>query len=214
MYSSVRANFIAFNSRFEGRMHCMYLDTHDPPLVTTGVGNLIDPVTIAVKLPFAWKNRPGRPPATPIEIANEWNRVKSRIPYIHVHSSIWDMITDLSLDDAAIDVLVLDKAGQNEAILKKRPAYAQFDTWPADAQLALHSMAWAMGPGFHFPALAESCQKRDFASAARQCKMDDRNNPGLTPRNAANVQLFTNASKVQSPGSGLAPDRLYFPGVL
>ena len=195
-------------------MHCMYLDTHSPPLVTTGVGNLIDPVSEAVKLPFFWKNRPGHPTATQIEIANEWNRVKSKTAYSHFHSSIWDVLTELGLDDAAIDSLVLDKAMQNEAILKKRVAFAQFDTWPADAQLGLLSMAWAMGPSFNFSFFAESCRKRDFASAAGQSHIDDRTNPGLTPRNAANVRLFANAAKVQAPNSGLPLNRLYFPEAL
>lgn len=61
MHASVKSYFIAFSKQFEGRIHCMYLDTHDPPLVTVGVGNLIDPVSEAAKLPFRWKAS-ARPP--------------------------------------------------------------------------------------------------------------------------------------------------------
>ena len=208
MYLSVRSQFIPFNAQFEGRMRCMYLDTHEPPLVTTGVGNLIDPISEALTLPFFWKARPGQPKATSAEIAAEWTRIKSKITYIHFRPGIWDMLTELALDDAEIDTLVLDRASKNELILKKRTPFAQFDSWPADAQLGILSMSWAMGPGFNFPNFAASCSKRDFAGAAQQCQMDDRSNPGLTPRNKANAILFNNAAKSPVPG------QLYYPQIL
>jgi hypothetical protein len=52
----------------------------------------------------------------------------------------------LELSDDAIDSLIIDRLTKNESFLKRQPWFQDFDTWPADAQLGLLSMAWAMGP--------------------------------------------------------------------
>jgi hypothetical protein len=212
MYPSVRQQFAAFSKQFEGRMPTMYLDTHAPPLVTVAVGNLIDPLSEALKLPFQWKGLNQPRYATAQEIAAEWNRVKSRVDLAHSPSSIWNTVTTLFLDDAGIDALIHQRLDANETILEKRVAFANYKTWPADAQLGLHSMAWAMGPGFQFPSFEQSCLKLDFANAAAQCHMADANNPGLTPRNRANYRLFMNAA--QAVQGALTPSTLYYPRIL
>ena len=57
----------------------MYLDVKG--LVTVGVGNLMDPVSVAQTLPFRFKNKPGisapGSPATPDQIAQEWQRSRA-----------------------------------------------------------------------------------------------------------------------------------------
>jgi hypothetical protein len=61
-------------------------------------------------------------------------------------------------------------------------------------------MGWAAGaakPGT-FTNFREACAKKpdpDFDKAADECHMDDRRNPGLVPRNAANYHLFKNAAR-------------------
>ena len=215
MYPSVRQRFIAFNQQFEGRMPVMYLDTHKPPLVTTGVGNLIDPVAEALQLPFEWKHVIPRRLATPQEIEEEWNHVKSLTNLSQSPASIWGTVTRLFLNDAAMDNLIYQRLDANEAILKKRwAAQSNYATWPADAQLGLHSMAWAMGPGFNFPQFAQCCANGDFAGAAAQCHMADTNNPGLVPRNRANYRLFMNAAQVMTRAGTLSPAMLYYPQIL
>ena len=59
-------------------------------------------------------------------------------------------------------------------------------------------MAWAMGPAGPgaFPTFRAACQKLDFKTAAAECKMNEAGNPGLVPRNQANVTLFSNAAIV------------------
>src|SRR4029453_7562541 len=52
-HTSIRDGFLAFSRPLEGRVPWMYLDIKG--LVTTGVGNLIDPVGLASKLPFVHK---------------------------------------------------------------------------------------------------------------------------------------------------------------
>ena len=215
MYPSVRQQFIAFSKQFEGRMATMYLDTHAPPLVTVGVGNLIDPLSEALKLPFKWKDSPMERCATPQEIETEWNYIKSRVELSQRSASIWNTVTNLFLDDDGIDALVYQRLDANELILKRRAAFQNFEEWPGDAQLALHSMSWAMGPAFKFPLFEQACAKGDFSSAAAQCHMADSNNPGLVPRNRANFRLFMNAAQVvRNSGGGLKPSTLYYPQVL
>jgi hypothetical protein len=79
-------------------------------------------------------------------------------------------------------------------------------------------MSWAMGPGGPggFPQFRAACQNLDFNAAAAECKMSEAGNPGLVPRNQANVTLFSNAAVVlagQAQG-GLQPATLYYPRVL
>ena len=102
--------------------------------------------------------------------------------------------------------------------MKRQQWFQSFDTWPADAQLALLSMAWAMGPGGPggFPHFRAGCQALDFKTAAAQCQMNAAGNPGLVPRNQANVTLFSNAAIVlagEAKGSFQRPT-LYYPRVL
>ena len=54
MYASVRSNFISFTTPLEGSIAYMYLDVKE--YLTIGIGNLIDPVALALPLPFVHKS--------------------------------------------------------------------------------------------------------------------------------------------------------------
>jgi hypothetical protein len=221
MFASVQSAFAAFSAQFEGRIPYMYLDVLG--LVTVGVGNLVDPVSIAQALPFRFKNNPGiaapASAATPDQIAAEWQRLKND-PTLKTRGHLaCEPITQLELSADAIDDLILDRVTKNEAFLKSQQWFQSFDTWPADAQLGLLSMAWAMGPGgpAGFPHFRAACQGLDFSVAATECKMNEAGNPGLVPRNQANVTLFSNAAIVlarEAQGGGLQRQNLYFPTTL
>jgi hypothetical protein len=116
-------------------------------------------------------------------------------------------VTSLGLTDGAIDDLVRQRLDQNEGFLKK--TFADWDSWPADAQLGVLSMAWAMGAGFpaHFPAFSAACKNGDWNLAAANCHINDAGNPGVRPRNDENVTLFKNASVV---AGGLDPSNLVY----
>lgn len=209
MQPSVRSSFIAFSAQFEGACTWLYLDVHDPPLVTTGIGNLVDPMSEALGLP--WRDLSGKL-APHDAIVAEWTTVKGLATHAHDHPSFWANRALLRLATADVNVLVLSKLGQFAAELKARPCFAGFDSWPADAQLGLLSMSWAMGPAFHFPMFEAACQAHNFSMAAAQCHMADGNNPGLVPRNRANFRLFVNASQVEA--EGMDRTALYYPQVL
>lgn len=204
MHASVAAAFRQFSAPLEGVTNFMYLDTKG--LVTTGIGNLIDPISYAMNLP--WKNGDGSP-ASKQQIAAEWMAVKQRTDLKMKGGMIYRNITRLRLDDEGVDQLLMGKLQQNESFLVRR--FPNFDRWPADAQLATHSMAWACGPAFRFPRLAAALLDEDFEMAAIECHMDERGNAGLIPRNAANKQLYLNAATVKA--YGLPIEKLWFPNV-
>jgi hypothetical protein len=220
MLPSVQSAFPTFSARFEGRVSYMYLDVKG--LVTVGVGNLIDPVELAQALPFRFKNRPGignpGSPATPDQIGAEWQTLKNDPSLDTKTFSHFDPITSLELSDDSIDALIVDRLTKNEGFLKCQPWFQGFDNWPADAQLGLLSMAWAMGPAGPggFPNFRAACQKLDFNTAAAECKMNEAGNPGLVPRNQANFTLFSNAAIVVASAatSGLQRAVLYYPRAL
>ena len=220
MFPSVQSDFRAFNTAFEGCIPFMYLDIKG--LVTVAVGNLVDPVELAQALPFRFKNKPGitdpGSSATPEQIAAEWQTLKNNPNLAHQGFKACERITELELGDDSIDALVLDRLALNESFLKRQQAFQNFDDWPADAQLGLLSMAWAMGPAAlgRFPKFRAACANLAFNRAAAECKMDETGNPGLIPRNKANFTLFSNAAIVISSGTGGALQRssLFYPRVL
>ena len=185
MRTSVSDIFPSFSETFEGRLYFMYLDI--TRLVTTGIGNLIDPLTREViNLPWFPKTDTDRS-ASEDEIRTEWEFVKTDPDGLSQHGgAAFRGVTNLRLSKEAVDDLVTRKATGMETFLKNRQEFSAFDDWPADAQLGLLSMAWAMGPAFRFPNFQAACASQDFRRAADECHMDDTANPGLRPRNAAN----------------------------
>ena len=196
---AVLQNFFAWSTMFEGYETFMYTDVKG--LVTTGIGNLIDPIASALVLPW---QRPDGSVASANEITGSWHAVKAAWP--DVQSVACGRLTTLRLPRAAVATLVAGKLRQNDAYLAAR--FSEYASWPADAQLALNSMAWAMGPGFNFPALKAALVAGDFAAAAKNCTINPAGNPGVIPRNTADEILFANAAVVSS-GVG-DPDTLYF----
>jgi hypothetical protein len=198
----------------------MYLDMKG--LVTVAVGNLVDPVELAQALPFRFKNEPGIAApgslATPEQIAAEWRTLKNDPHLASAGYTACGPMTQLELRDDSVDVLIFDRLARNKSSLQRQPWFEIFDTWPADAQLGLLSMAWAMGPAGpgQFPLFRAACQRLDFAAAATECKMDEAGNPGLIPRNQANFTLFSNAAILLAGEAqgGFHHTNLYYPRVL
>ena len=191
MRDVVRAAFVEFTSPMEGVVPWMYLDLKG--LVTTAIGNLIDPVQIALPLP--WVHMDGSP-ASRAEIATEWMRVHGD-PVAAKRGHLYTKgITSLRLTDEGVQMVVSRRLSQMDQYLASRFGQ-EYEEWPADAQLATLSMSWACGPAFRFPALEAALRARDFRAASIHCHMNEAGNPGLVPRNRCNVTLYRNADKVQ-----------------
>ncbi|HEY6879455.1 MAG TPA: hypothetical protein VI299_15615 [Polyangiales bacterium] len=191
----------------------MYLDTRG--LVTTGIGNLIDPVRLALGLPFQFKstNRHGIVSgrmATRDEIESEWKYLKdhpNRASFIRLGARTIEPHTSLELSAANRQTLFLNKSNSNERQL--RTHFSEYDSWPADAQLALMAMAWGLGPGFPntWPNFAKACRARDFDAAAANSHIRS----WRSERNVASVQLFSNAACVLRNPKEYSLDVLYYP---
>lgn len=235
MHASVRQYFIAFNKKFEDQIKYMYLDIKG--LVTIGVGNLIDVESASdtknlkkvmeelVELPFVYKKlvRGAGQKASSSDIEAEWKIVKSEQKKAKIGASAFADITKLELEDKAITTLALKKADAMERELKTDPAFMNFDQWPADAQLGLLSMAWALGASkirLGWPNFKGACRKQDFDDMAKRCHINDVGNPGVAPRNDANRHLFKNAAAIlANEGSNVAENTnqrmtLYYPHML
>jgi GH24 family phage-related lysozyme (muramidase) len=195
MYDSVKNVFYDFSVTFEGRVNHMYLDVKG--LVTIGIGNLIDPSRVALTLPFQCSNGSL---ATKEQIAFEWRKMKLNKQLAQQGAGAAGRIASLHLSDEAISELVVTVLHRNDdALIHEIPAIRM---WPADAQLAFHSMAWAMGTGFvhKFPRFIHSCLLQDWEKAASECLMKTAGNPGLIPRNRANQKLLLAADNVCKNG--------------
>lgn len=195
MKPSVIAIFPAFTKRLEGQVDHMYLDVLG--LVTTGLGCLIDPLGLALNLP--WQHRYEARPATKSEIAAEWNLVKSRQDLAKYHYNRIGKLTSLRLTAEGIQQLATARLNLYEKDLRSK--LPRWDNWPADAQLATMSMAWAMGSGFtkKFTNWLNSAQHGNWNACAVECEMRSAGNAGIVPRNKANQALFRAAANTQTP---------------
>lgn len=198
--------FQAFTARFEGTCSWLYLDVKG--LVTTGVGNLVDPMPAALDLP--WRRQDGSL-AAPSEVEEAWQVVKHATAMQRLGGFAFARLTTLRLDEAGIAALVRQRLTVDDQYLARRFASADYADWPADAQLGILSMAWAMGPAFQFPLFAAAVERQDFAAAAKQCGIDTAGNSGVAPRNAANVRCFENAAAVIA--NGWDREQLWYPVV-
>ena len=204
MHQSVRNRLSSFLKDYEGKVGYMYLDVKG--LVTVGVGHLIDPVNRATSLKFGYKGSPGSS-ASAGEVAAEWQLVKSRKDLAPQGSAAFAPITKLELSDAGIEQMVLQAAGAIEDYIKSnasaRAYYADWDRWPADAQLGFLGVAWGGIPlpqfGWHrFP---EACKAQDWASAAKECRISS---PIAAGRNEAHKRMFENAAQAKANGDDVS----------
>lgn len=221
MRQSVRDNWTAFNEPLEARLHFMYLDVKG--LVTTGLGNLIDatgppplrPPTDSERSAshqlarqLQWQSADGSL-ASPDQVDAEWDQIKARVDQARFGGGTFEQFATLFLTDDEIDRIVFDKLDQMESVLKGRSPFADFDDFPADAQLGLLSMSWGMGPMFNFPKFQGFVAAGDWRSAATECRFQP-DTGTITIRNDRDQQLFNNAADVLD--KGLDPDALVWPG--
>lgn len=198
MRAAVRAAWVDYNKNLEGVLTGMYADKLG--LVTTGMGNLIDPIALALTLPWTLPNGAS---ASKEQISSAWMAVKND-PQCAVRG--WQYAfrlpgNTLRLSPTAVDDLIDKRLDANDASLKRR--FPHFESWPADAQLAVHSMVWAMGLGRllqKFPKCCKALDASDFVGAAKECKMVPEEGSLIT-RNKLNFTLLHNAATCAADGA-------------
>ena len=217
MHPEVRAAFVRVNTPIEGVVPWMYVDRRG--LVHSGMGNLLEPANRAKRVP--WHHLAGErasgdatqpfrfrgPLATPAEIDAAWSKVKTAA-MTDKGGFVQHTLTDLRLDDAGLDTLINEALLTHEATL--RAFLPGWDDFPADAQLALLSMAYAMGPGFaapgnsqFFPKFTAAIRAGDFALAAKHSTVQPDSDSALHHRNQMNRQLLLDAAKRKIEGGPL-----------
>ena len=185
---AVASIFQELSRQYEGEVPTMYLDCKG--LVTVGVGNLVDPVSEACRLPFV---RADGTPATQAEIAAEWRTLKCKPELARQGYRVAAAWCKLHLTEEGIGTLVQAKLAANWAFMVKTyPAFKNADQWPAAAQLAASLMAWAVGAGFPgiFKNWSACAAKADWNGCAETSTINATGNPGVIPRNKAVAALF------------------------
>ncbi len=189
MKQAAKDAFMTLTERFEGHTSFMYLDVLG--LVTCGYGNLIDPNIPAI---LDWRDKLGAP-ATKQEVKHEWDVVKSMQDKKELGGGVFRMYTTLRATEESIRALC-GQALQNNYDVIKFKFLPDLDSWPANSQLALMSWAWACGSmAFRtWPKFLHCAKMKDWNGCAYECHINDLNNPGVKPRNAANSVLFMHAN--------------------
>jgi hypothetical protein len=103
------------------------------------------------------------------------------------------------LSEDAIDRLVFSKLDEMWDYMVTHD-FPMLPNWPADAQLGMCSMSWALGPAFAkmYPRFLAASRAEDFLTMAEECRMEGKGT--IVDRNRANKMHFMNASYVQEHG--------------
>jgi GH24 family phage-related lysozyme (muramidase) len=197
--------------KWEGqRLNFMYTDRKGK--VTTGTGNLIDPVSMALAL--EWSNPDGSI-ASPATVELEWNAVKNAWPKVQSVAGV--NLSSVRLGAKALDKLMTDTMQGFWNSLEK--IYPKAGEWPADAQMMLLSRTWSSGPGAWqtYGSGGATFKEKlnadppDFVGGMAAMKAasahEEKINPGIVPRDLAEVQMAKNAADVLA--GGLDPDTLW-----
>ncbi len=210
MRSIIRDQWLAFTEPLEGGVACLYNDVRG--LTTIAYGNLCNSPGEAAALPLV---HPDGTYASTAEKIAAWHSVHDDPAAAHYGWRYAAKLTPLRLTRDGMAGLALRKLDQNDAALHNR--LPDWETYPACAQMALHSLAWACGPGAHFPRLFSAAQARDWDVCSIEIHMNEWTpegirNAGLVPRNVANKILMRNAQRVEA--FHLDPDLLNWTQVL
>lgn len=199
MRDSVVEIFPTFTAPLEGCVLWPYQDVLG--LVTIGYGCLLEPEGLAAAV-AGWVGSPSLG-----AIATEWNKVNA-LPKA-MHFSRYKDACSLRLDQAGVDGLLQQRMQLFEGTL--RHYFPGWDSFPADAQLAIMAMAWACGAGFPstFKTFAAFVLKRDWANAAKCAKIREQGNPGVHPRNLQVQLCLANAAAIDDGDQGTPA--LYWP---
>lgn len=210
MRPTARAMVRQYTESLEGRTRNPYVDVKG--LVTVSFGVLIDPIHLALDLPWFVGDRP----ATHAEIRDDWQAVKA-LKERGENLQQWtarrqEPLTKIRLSDEGVDQLMVGRLEAN--IIHLRKLMPAWDTYPADAQLAAMSLAWARGAGFNKGKVPRheflaACLAEDWRGAKAHCLLDERGNAGVIERNKHQLLCLDNAANVKA--RGIDPSWLWWP---
>jgi hypothetical protein len=208
MYPSVMKALRAMCGESEGNIPFMYLDVR--ALVTVGIGHLLT-LEDAKGRPFT-KKADGSSVKIE-EIEEEWKLVNSRKDLAAKGHKAFEEITKLQIASGEVrEQMFRNDITSKEAVIKRDKDFKDYEGWPADAQIAILSMFFAMGNVGVFDKkkgemtwknFRAAVKAKNFDAAAAECFMKG---AGLEKRNKANAISFKNAARVEEANS---PDKTY-----
>jgi GH24 family phage-related lysozyme (muramidase) len=165
---------------WEGRIPWLYRDTKGN--VTVGCGKMLPSLAAAVTLhethPFQCEGLT----ATVAQIMADWNRLQA-LPYGQDYAAgSYKALTSVSLPDAAITALLLQKMTVCEAVLRIKLPWYTSPGFPDAVKVALLDMAYNLGSAGlleGYPQMLEAAELHDWITMAAQSRRvgisDERN---------------------------------------
>lgn len=157
MHGSVKAEAFPRLVKFEGTVPFMHCTAGGA--VACAVGCTFS-YTEAAALAPEWRRKDGTA-ASYAEIVGEWLRVQSLQSVRFQGSFVYAKLTNLRLSMRGMRELVERKLAAHEVTI--RGEFPAFDGWPADAQLAVHLLAWGTGGVLRFAIVGAYLQAGNFA---------------------------------------------------
>ncbi len=186
--------FVTFNEDLEGIIPHLYQDSVG--LVTVGMGNLMEPIQLGLGLP--WRRADGNL-ANQLEFIKEWNLINDTESLAKDGWRAAKPLCKLHLSREDIISLIHTKMASNEEhLIRRGPAFASLC---ADAQLMLHSWAWAVGPDATYPRMLKLINNGEFYKAITECDINPKRGT-IILRNERNKQLLMNAQWLTGSGNG------------
>jgi hypothetical protein len=202
-----------FLPQFEGNVTWMYLDRNG--LVHTGIGFNIDKESDYLKL--TWYRNSDHAPAKKGEVRAEWQGIHDMQDHKDENPGYFKPFTTLYLEEAEVEKRFREMVKERDSRLRTifEPDY---DTFPADARMAMLVHAWAIDPKRlllprekkGWPAYAEACRGREWGTAYTQSHWK-----GMNPRRYKGMKLmFENAhalEKAHERNRAVDLSHLYYP---
>lgn len=212
MRDAARTAFRPLSEKLEGVVRWPYCDVRR--LLTVAVGCILEPRALAISLPWQVDGRS----AADAEIRADLQAVKD-------NASAWDRpwtakrqesLSRIRLTDDGVDELVGKRLEANVHWFRTK-LFPEWDSYSADAQLAMMLTAWGIGAAFDLaspprPALVAAIRGRDWLSAKVHAHLSETNNSGVIERNQAIERCFDNAATVAR--HGLDPSVLHWPALV
>jgi hypothetical protein len=211
MFPSVAEAFPRVTRPLEGCVLWPYLDVFGIP--TEGYGCAEQ--NLAAFVAVDWTRADGQPITDNYKVA-QYSAIKAQPKALNFNR--YKNATALRLTQDAADAL-LDSRANEFASYMAAHYFADWDTWPADAQLAWMLIAWACGPGCptEFKTACALAEHRQWDAMRKWAKINPGKpgtagwNPGVVPRNAQIDLCLANAAAIDN-ADGYATPALYWPG--
>jgi hypothetical protein len=213
--------FVKFTESLEGGAFIDFMFMVQDKQVATGLGITFvhhGGLDEAKRLP--WHLKGSTTPRTPDEIEADFNTVLSH-PEIAFPGNLdkWSKLTSSRLARHVLLSHCKSKIVDNLNTVRRRGFVGDYDSFPADAQLCVASITWAVGPNFDkvrgeramVDAFCAACKARDFRLAEENCTYSDTRN--TLPRRSAEQRTMMHNADLIERGQG-DPSTLFFPARL